>query len=389
MRNITGPPVVGDDFFGREEEFNYVWSRIVNGNNHVFPSPRRVGKTSFAFKLLDKAKSEGWNTIDINLEKSATNEIDFLEAFVKTLQELSFWEKIKAKGNSLLNFISQLRPSFTIGGAEAKLEWERERESVYSQVADLLHHDEKTLIFFDELTVLLTKILKSDADGKKKVTNFLHWLRSLRQVKDSKIRWIFCSSVGIENFTHQHGISDAINDVPDFFLKSYSKGKSMEMLAKLGHDNNLPLEKDLQSAVVDKLEYCLPYFLQIIFEKIKYLKEIENQPLEIKIVDKAYKGLIEEKHFNTWVERLEEQYNHNKQFAFAVLKQLCQEKKGLKRKQIINAIAAAGVPPEKTDEIVSLLLYMLKNDGYIMEEDGIYRFRSPLLRDFWFNRHVK
>jgi uncharacterized protein len=32
---------------------------------------------------------------------------------------------------------------------------------------------------------------------------------------------------------------------------------------------------------------------------------------------------------------------------------------------------------------------MLTNDGYLIEEDGLYQFRSPLLRDFWFNRFVK
>lgn len=389
MKNIIGTPVLGGDFFGREEEIKYVWGMVKNGNNYIFPSPRRVGKTSFAFKLVGLAKEEGWNTIDINLEESATNEIDFLETFIKKLQGLSFWEKVKAKGSALLEFISQLRPSIGIGNIEAKLEWESRRESVYTQISDLLPHEEPTLIFFDELTVLLTKVLKSGSDGKRNVTNFLHWLRALRQKKNSKIRWIFCSSVGIENFAHLHGISDSINDVPDFFLKSYTKEKSKKMLVQLGHDNDLELDNNIQDAIVKKIEYCLPFFLQIIFEKIKYLKEIEQVPLNEKIVEKAYTLLIEEKHFNTWVERINEQYNNNAVFAFAILKHLCQDKKGVKRESMVNTIAAAGIPPEKTDEIISLLIYMLKNDGYIIEEGGLYHFLSPLLRDFWFNRHVK
>ena len=32
---------------------------------------------------------------------------------------------------------------------------------------------------------------------------------------------------------------------------------------------------------------------------------------------------------------------------------------------------------------------MLKNDGYIIEEELKYTFRSPLLRDFWYNRFSK
>ena len=389
MKNITGPPVIGNDFFGREDEFEYVWQGILNGNNFIFPSPRRVGKTSFAFKLINKAKEEGWNTIDLNLEELLNNEIDFLEAFIKKLQNLSWWKKVKKMGNGLLELVSQLKPSMEFEGVEAKIEWERKKENIYAQVADLLYHEADTLIFFDELTILLNKIIKSDEAGIEKVKNFLHWLRALRQRKGTKIRWIFCSSVGIENFTHQHGISDSINDILDFNLHSFTIDKSKEMLIKLGEDNKLILSEDVVNAIVLKLDYCLPFFLQIIFEKIRFLNAIEKQTMDVDIVINAYNVLVEDKHFNTWIERIKEQYVANETYAFAILKQLCQQPSGMKRDSFVNSMVAAGLPFEKIEEETSLLIYMLKNDGYIMEENSVYRFRSPLLRDFWFNRFVK
>ncbi len=39
MKNTTGAPVIGDNFYGRENELAYVWSRIESGNNFIFPSP--------------------------------------------------------------------------------------------------------------------------------------------------------------------------------------------------------------------------------------------------------------------------------------------------------------------------------------------------------------
>lgn len=389
MRNIVGTPVQGEDFFGREEEIGYVWEMIEKGNNFIFPSPRRVGKTSFALKLIEIAASENWNTISINLEESAHNELDFLDTLIKKLQKLSFWNKTKAAGTKIIDIIAKLRPSVSVGGVEARIEWERHRDSVYKQVAELLPHDEPTLIFFDELTVLLNKILKNDENGQRNVKALLHWLRALRLQEGSKIRWIFCSSVGIENFAHQHGVSDTINDVPDFFLKSLDTVQSRAMLDRLGNDNGLPLDDTIKAAVVSKLQFCLPYFLQIIFDKIRYHHIVEKQTLTPKLVDVAYSSLIDGKHFNTWIERLEEQYNENAKHAFSLLRQLCQAKKGINRKSLVNTLSAAGLNGEAADTMTGNLLYMLQNDGYIFEEEKQYHFRSPLLRDFWYNRFVK
>jgi uncharacterized protein len=388
MHNITGPPVEGEDFFGRQNELAYCWDSIVSGNNIALPSPRRVGKTSFALKLLATAKDAGWNTVSINLEKVST-EADFIQLLVEQLQNLSWWERTKEKGSSLMNFLKQLRPSAEYQGVKLQLNWEENKEDVYKQVADLLDHNERTLIFLDEVTVLLNCIMESGSDGKQKVTRFLHWLRDIRITSGSKIRWIVCSSVGIENFLHKHRISDTMNEVTDYKLKSFKHEESIAMLRMLGDDNGVKLDDAIMNRVIEKLEYCLPFFLQITFEKIKYLVKVEDLPLNVSIVDIAYEALIQGKHFNTWVERIHEQYGNNKVHAVTLLNHMSREKKGSKRDTLTNLIVSEQTPIESAEAIVSLLLYMLSNDGYIIEEDGLYRFRSSLLRDFWFNRHLK
>ena len=75
--------------------------------------------------------------------------------------------------------------------------------------------------------------------------------------------------------------------------------------------------------------------------------------------------------------------------AFALLKHICQENQGSRRENLINVLSAQHQNIEEVESAVSHLLYMLKNDGYLMEENSLYLFRSPLLRDFWFNRFVK
>ena len=64
-----GSPVVGEDFFGREVELRKAES-LIRDNNLMLAAPRRVGKTSFARRLIDTLSSKGWNTIFIDLWKS-------------------------------------------------------------------------------------------------------------------------------------------------------------------------------------------------------------------------------------------------------------------------------------------------------------------------------
>ena len=41
------------------------------------------------------------------------------------------------------------------------------------------------------------------------------------------------------------------------------------------------------------------------------------------------------------------------------------------------------------DYLLSKVLRMLENDGYIMKKEAVRVFRSPLLRDYWFNTFVQ
>lgn len=52
MRNRLGPPVEGDDFYGRDDELHFAWNQIKNENSLMMSAPRRVGKTSFAKKMF-------------------------------------------------------------------------------------------------------------------------------------------------------------------------------------------------------------------------------------------------------------------------------------------------------------------------------------------------
>jgi len=387
MKNRIGPPVTGDDFFGREDELDYAWTLLQNGNNLMLPSPRRVGKTSFALELLARAKSENWETLSLNLEENP-DEVKFMEQLVEELKKLSAWEQAKGLGNSVLDLLKQLKPSIEMADVTVSMEWKSKKKDVYNQIANILNHSRPTLIFFDEVTVLLNNI-EPEESTKKTVGDFLHWLRRLRIEKDSQIRWIFCSSVGIENFTRTHRLSDTVNDFKAIDLKEFTHEKSLEMLQKLGTDNDFELPMEVQQKVVDCLGYCLPYFLQLMFEKVRNLNQLQRLPLRNEIAVQAFADLASGSHFNTWIERIEKQYGVLCDPAFALLRTIAKTPPGCSRQILKNTLSKKITDPEAMESQLSTLLRMLQNDGYLLERAGKYDFRSPLLKAFWFNYFLK
>ena len=57
----VGPPVEGNDFYGREKDLKYAWeNHILKGASLLLSAPRRVVKSSFSKKMLKTAEAKGW-----------------------------------------------------------------------------------------------------------------------------------------------------------------------------------------------------------------------------------------------------------------------------------------------------------------------------------------
>ena len=56
LRNYTGPPVTGDDFFGRAKELKKMGELLKKGMSIFIPGPRRIGKTSLAMEFMRQNK---------------------------------------------------------------------------------------------------------------------------------------------------------------------------------------------------------------------------------------------------------------------------------------------------------------------------------------------
>ena len=390
INNITGSPVEGEDFFGREKELTFAWNHIKKGNSIILSAPRRVGKSSFAKRILSIAKEANWNTLELDLEEIKSEE-GFVKLFVDKLENENWWKKaLTIAGNKFDQILQSIKPSLEFGEAKASFEWKAQKADIYEKLKSLLDHKEETLIMVDEVTVLLNSFIKTDAEnGVADVEFFLNWLRSFRQITGTKIRWIFCSSIGIDNFTNLYNLSYTLNDVDSIPIGEYTPEQAKEFINKLALSDNIEFSDEQIDYILEKLGWNLPYFIQIYFSKINQLIKIYDKSIDNGTFDQAYTNLINEKELNTWDERLRE-YNELEQYARLLLKNLSKVKEGESRNNLQNMLYLKINDEEKTETVLNKLLYMLKNDGYIMDNiEARYTFRSPLLRDFWFNRFAK
>ncbi len=144
---------------------------------------------------------------------------------------------------------------------------------------------------------------------------------------------------------------------------------------------------ELIEYTLNKLYWNIPYFIQIIFSK---LAEDYDDNITKENIDIAYRKLCSENYLSTWSERLVE-YREYEVSARLILKLLSTQPAGMKRESMLNNLMTGqdATKIEIVDYTLSKVLEMLENDGYIMKKDSLRMFRSPLLRDYWFDRFVQ
>ena len=385
ISNKIGPPVEGEDFFGREKEIRKANRLLDSKHSLLLSAPRRIGKSSLAKRLIEEKKQQGWKCVYIDLEETTTEE-GFLRLVIEAFKENGIWKQL-AEGMSkgLVSVLDRIE-KISLGPVDLNIGKREEQEDLYKNLKELIKHDEDTFIVVDELTLFLGILNKSE-NGAEKVAFILNWLRSLRQVSKTNVRWLFCGSVGLRNFTSAMNLGYTINDLMEFGLGELSREEAEGLLSGLCKSEDMEMGEELINYTLDKLHWNIPYFIQVIFSKLaeEYEDEVTKESIDI-----AYNKLCSENYLSTWSERLSE-YREFEVPARQILKSLSTQPAGMERDAMLN-ILMTGQDASKVEEIdylLSKVLEMLENDGYILKMDSIRAFRSPLLRDYWFNKFVQ
>ena len=397
-KNALGSPVVGTDFIGRVLELAQAFHLLLLGNHLRIPAPRRVGKTSFTKALIALAKKQGWKGIFVNVEET-TNELGFVKALLDAFEEDKNWlsQQFNAFIKGARKAVSNLEMKMSLGEGlpEASFKWNSaENADLREKLSDLLKNLGDCLIVIDELPWLLARIEKQP-NGQERIAEFLHWLRSFRQTKEKNeepfTRWILCGSISFEAVTERLNLTKSIGDIDPFELGAYPRHEAKQCLEALSKnpENRFVMSDELQNAVIDYLQWPLPYYLQLLFSKLRVIEQEKGRSATVADLQQAIEKATEYSNLHTWFERLNEQYLPNdERLAKIILDQLCQAE-GRSRNQLERLLAKNNVAPEDLKDRTAYLIRSLSRDGYLMENEGQYTFRSPLLKKYWFNNRIR
>ena len=385
IENRIGPPVEGKDFYGRKKELGIANRLLDSGHSLLLSAPRRIGKSSLAKRLIEDKKAQGWKCVYIDLEQTTTED-GFLNLIIEHFERNHVWRQITdgmlQGARAILDRINKI----SIGPVGFDLSSPEKKEDLYKSLKELIRHDEETFIVVDELTLFLGVLLRSDG-GEEKVSFILNWLRSLRQVAGTKVRWLFCGSVGLKNFTASLNLSYAINDLTDFSLDELTLEEALGLMKGLCQGEGVNMDEESIIYALEKLHWNIPYFIQILFSKLRdnYTGSVSKED-----IDMAYKQLCSESYLNTWSERLVE-YREMERPARLILNGLSARKSGLRRETLLGILMTGQDPSHagETDLLLSKVLEMLENDGYLLRKGSVRSFRSPLLRDYWYGKFVQ
>lgn len=397
-KNALGPPVVETDFIGRRLELEQAFHLLQLGNHLRIPAPRRVGKTSFTKALLVLAKKQGWKAIFVNVEETTT-EIGFVKALLEAFKNDESWITKKFTGflKGAKEAVSNLEMKIPLGDElpEVSFKWNSPQNAdLREKLGEILKSLGECLIVIDELPWLLARIEKL-SDGHDRISELLHWLRSFRQTKQKTdepfTRWIFCGSISFESVTERLKLTKSIGDIEPFELGAYPYHEAEECLEALSSnpENKFVMSSELRKAVIDYLQWPLPYYLQVLFAKLRAIEQEQGVAVTVNDLPRAVEKATEYSNLNTWFERLNEQYlPSDERLAKIILDRLCQED-NRSRNQLERLLVKNSVSLEEVKDRTAYLIRSLKRDGYLMENEGLYAFRSPLLKKYWFNNRIR
>lgn len=205
----------------------------------------------------------------------------------------------------------------------------------------------------------------------------------LQFVKIESLRFVLAGSIGLDNVTRRHRLTDTINDLRDWRLGPFTRDNADRFLGELAHAYQIKLGPDLRDAICDRAEWLIPYHLQVIFSALR--KQCAGAAPTVTLLDRAIDTLISRKaYFTYWDERLHDAFGAPEDdLARTMLLTCARDARGATMTKLQRSLAHQ--LPDLRDRVTatSWIVDVLENDGYLVAEGGRYRFRSGLLRRYW------
>ncbi len=384
MKNKVGQAVSGEDYFDRPSEQNKIIRALRNDANVLISSPRRIGKTSILFKLVD-SDIEGFHFLYI-ITQSIKTEDDFYRRLYETIiDDDAVASRTTRIGHKTRDFVSAaLNRIKGVKGVEIREGKGTDyRERFFNTMRTLPLEGRKIVILVDEFTQTVENIVRSG--GKEQALSFLQALRELRhdEALRDNLLFVFTGSVGLENVAGRIEASDLISDLTSIKVAPLKDKEASILLGLLLEGLGLRAEAPSISYAIKKIEWLIPFHLQALVQEIGDLAaEDRSTKVTKKMVDLAFDGMLQHRnHFDLWQNRLKKSLSRPEyKFAEEVL-DIISRKHSLSTNEVLDL----AVKHDLRDDYKQVMRVLI-HDGYINNNDRpeVYRFNSPVLRRWWY-----
>jgi AAA+ ATPase superfamily predicted ATPase len=391
MKNVIGTPARGDSFFPREREVRKIISRLKNGNNLNLAAPRRVGKTSILYYLLDNKEAD-YVYVYVDTE-AVSNEQDFFKKILKEIikvEDIGNSGKLKKLfegGHKFLGRIKGLKfMGYGIDLADTDTAVDYKEDVIHLLSGIELENDKKIVILIDEFPQTIINIVESNGGSLAQAKQFLQSNRELRMNPEinKRVRFILTGSIGLNHTVVSIDASAFINDLNSVEMEPLSQEEADEFLGRLLSSQGLSIQSESLKYILKIIEWLIPFHIQLVVQEIG---NIASKGVEITngLVDKAFENIIQirnSNHFEHYSSRLRKQFkNPDLPFVLEVLDKLAKD--GVIKKAVVFDLSVKHGLEGKWRHVLEVLVY----DGYINNTGDVetYRFNSPLVRLWWKN----
>jgi hypothetical protein len=236
----------------------------------------------------------------------------------------------------------------------------------------------------DEYPQTICNIIEDQSEECAK--HLLQTSRELRQNSElsGKIQFIYTGSINLTTIAKNLDATKFINDLNEVKVSALTTKEADKFVDELLENIEFDISSEVKKYLLNRVEWLIPFYIQVLISEIReiyYEEEIDNDQITDKhIIDKAFLRAIEkQQYYSSWRERLNVYRDNEYKFIMEVLNSISVQKK-LDFSEIYNM----SVKHEIEDKCKGII-QILKHDGYIQnnEDENIYMFNSPILREWW------
>lgn len=100
-------------------------------------------------------------------------------------------------------------------------------------------------------------------------------------------------SLGLDMVTGRHRLSDSINDRKITGLGAFSRESATALLQMPAASYQVPLSGEVVEQILNRLEWLLPYYLQLVFAELLDTSDHREGPADVPMIDKLFEGLLQ------------------------------------------------------------------------------------------------